>query len=60
MKCKFDPSLYKNKPIGMFHCPECGEMVIAGLPHLDYNNITKTKSKKTIKNKKKNKNMKEV
>jgi hypothetical protein len=20
-------------PIGMFHCPECGEMVLAGLPH---------------------------
>lgn len=21
-------------PIGMFHCPECGEMQLAGLPHL--------------------------
>lgn len=23
-------------PIGMFHCPECGEMVVAGVPHPDY------------------------
>jgi acetone carboxylase gamma subunit len=25
-----------GQPIGMFHCPECGEMVIAGIPHPDY------------------------
>jgi len=23
-------------PIGMYHCPECGEMVVAGLEHPDY------------------------
>ncbi|MGH7474178.1 MAG: hypothetical protein ACREJW_09565 [Candidatus Methylomirabilales bacterium] len=23
-------------PIGMFHCPECGQMVLAGMDHLDY------------------------
>jgi hypothetical protein len=31
--CKFDPRPLVGVPIGMFHCPECGEMVIAGLPH---------------------------
>jgi len=32
-RCTYDPMLFKGKPIGMFHCPECGEMVIAGLSH---------------------------
>jgi hypothetical protein len=27
---------YIGVPIGMFHCPECGEMVLAGVPHPDY------------------------
>ena len=35
-KCPFDPSVYINVPLGMFHCPECGEMVIAGMAHPDY------------------------
>ncbi len=35
-KCEFDPTKFKNMPLGMFHCPECGEMVLAGLPHPDY------------------------
>ena len=35
MKCSFDPMIYKDAPMGMFHCPECGEMQLAGLPHLD-------------------------
>jgi len=35
-KCPFDPTEYKDVPIGMFHCPICGEMVIAGIPHPDY------------------------
>ncbi len=36
MSCSFDPKKLKGKPIGMFHCPECEEMVIAGLEHPDY------------------------
>lgn len=36
MKCDFDPTVYKDAPLGMFHCPLCGEMVVAGLPHPDY------------------------
>jgi hypothetical protein len=32
-KCPHDPRELKGEPIGMYHCPVCGEMVIAGLPH---------------------------
>jgi len=35
MKCQYDPSVVHG-PIGMFHCPECGEMVVVGMPHPDY------------------------
>ena len=30
--CTFDPSVI-NGALGMFHCPACGEMQIAGMPH---------------------------
>ena len=36
LTCKFDPKTYADQPIGMFHCPECGEMVVAGIEHPDY------------------------
>lgn len=36
--CGFDPRTMAGQPIGMFHCPECGEMVIAGMAHPDYAN----------------------
>lgn len=35
-RCSYDPTLEKGQPIGMFHCPQCGEMVVAGFPHPDY------------------------
>lgn len=38
-KCLFDPKTYVGQPIGMFHCPECGDMVLAGMDHPDYDNI---------------------
>ncbi len=31
--CTFDPKTVHG-PIGMFHCPECGEMQMAGMEHL--------------------------
>jgi hypothetical protein len=45
-KCSFDPTagIYKDAPIGMFHCPECGEMVVAGLPHPDWEEIDETEN----------------
>ncbi len=33
MSCPYDPNELVNLPIGMFHCPECGCMVIAGVSH---------------------------
>jgi hypothetical protein len=32
----WDPQQRVGAPIGMYHCPYCGAMVIAGLPHVDY------------------------
>lgn len=31
--CTYDPTHLKWQPIGMFHCPECGCMVLAGKEH---------------------------
>jgi len=39
MACTFDPKILKGQPIGMFHCPECGEMVVAGIDHPDYDKL---------------------
>ena len=35
-KCTFDPSVLVNVALGIFHCPTCGEMVVAGMLHPDY------------------------
>ena len=35
MKCPHDPR-ETTGAIGMYHCPECGEMVLAGIAHPDY------------------------
>ena len=40
LTCDFDPSDVKG-PLGMFHCPQCGEMVMAGQPHPDYTILDK-------------------
>lgn len=34
--CTFDPRDLLYLPLGMFHCPECGEMVLAGMRHPDW------------------------
>jgi len=31
--CAEKPEELKGAPIGMYHCPDCGAMVIAGVPH---------------------------
>lgn len=31
--CSYKPELLINVPLGMHHCPECGEMVVAGFAH---------------------------
>ena len=37
--CAFDPQMHTGT--GMLHCPECGEMVLAGQPHPDYSVLEK-------------------
>lgn len=32
-QCPHDPRDLAGEPIGMYHCPHCGVMVIAGIPH---------------------------
>jgi len=34
MKCHHDPK-ETTGPIGMYHCPDCGVMVLAGVEHPD-------------------------
>ena len=31
--CAERPELLVDAPIGMYHCPDCGAMVLAGVPH---------------------------
>lgn len=31
--CNEKPELLQGQPIGMYHCPDCGAMVLAGIPH---------------------------
>jgi len=33
--CAEKPEALAGAPIGMYHCPDCGAMVLAGLPHPD-------------------------
>jgi hypothetical protein len=40
MKCTHDPK-QTTGPIGMYHCPECGYMVLAGVEHPDYETLEK-------------------
>ncbi len=32
-QCPYDPSALLGAPLGQFHCPQCGCMVIAGVEH---------------------------
>lgn len=40
MTCSHDPRKTVG-PIGMYHCPECGQMVVAGFAHPDYDKLDK-------------------
>jgi|GEM_PF-6934111 hypothetical protein len=33
--CKEKPESLRGQPIGQYHCPDCGAMVIAGMSHPD-------------------------
>jgi hypothetical protein len=32
----WEPQQLKDVPLGMYHCPYCGDMVVAGMSHVDY------------------------
>lgn len=31
--CRERPELLLDVPMGMYHCPDCGAMQLAGIPH---------------------------
>lgn len=33
--CAEKPERLVNVPLGMYHCPDCGAMIVAGMPHFD-------------------------
>ncbi len=37
-KCTHDPK-QTTGPIGMYHCPDCGDMVLAGIDHPDMDDV---------------------
>jgi len=37
--CQYDPRELIGQPIGMFHCPLCLEVVVAGLPHPEWHKL---------------------
>jgi len=49
MKCDFDPKEVHGA-IGMFHCPKCGEMVVAGVSHPNYEFLDLNYNKKEKEN----------
>lgn len=38
--CPYDPAPLTDVPLGMFHCPLCNEMILAGMPHPDYSDFS--------------------
>lgn len=34
--CRERPELLAGRPVGQYHCPQCGCMVLAGMPHLPH------------------------
>lgn len=36
----YDSLLLVGAPMGQYHCPYCGGMCVAGIPHPDYTNET--------------------
>ena len=36
----WEPQQLKGLPLGQYHCEFCGAMVVAGIPHPDYREVT--------------------
>jgi hypothetical protein len=35
----WDPMLKPIMSVGQYHCPYCGAMIVAGIPHIDYKDV---------------------
>lgn len=35
----WDPEQLEGAPLGQYHCPYCGGMVVAGVPHPDWREL---------------------
>jgi hypothetical protein len=35
----WEPQQLGGAPMGQYHCPYCGAMVMAGIPHIDYRDM---------------------
>lgn len=35
----WEPQQMVGFPMGQYHCPHCGAMVLAGRPHIDYGEV---------------------
>lgn len=35
----WEPQQLIGVPLGQYHCPYCGGMVVAGVPHVDYRDL---------------------
>lgn len=33
--CSEKPELLGHAPLGQYHCPDCGAMIMSGVPHFD-------------------------
>jgi ribosomal protein L37AE/L43A len=48
-KCSFDPTKDIDKhALGMYHCPECGEMVMSNVPHPNYDLLNNPPKEESI------------
>lgn len=43
----WDPQQLVGAPMGQYHCPYCGAMVLAGLRHIDYAGVFPDRSEPT-------------
>ena len=40
MPCPYDPITDTTGHAGMYHCPDCNQMVVAGVPHPDWERLS--------------------
>lgn len=43
----WEPQQLIGAPLGQFHCGYCGAMVMAGIPHIDYSEVSDAPQEET-------------